>query len=99
MWKDIGEACEWEHPRIPSVRPLWDGRATEAVLEFLRTTRVGCIGAERIPPEDRGGSAMERREGQGPPRIYISFVLPFFFFLYGARLSSGWVVSLVFPYR
>ena len=31
---------------------LWDGKTTEAVLEFLRTTRVGSIGTERVPPEE-----------------------------------------------
>ena len=55
MWKEIGKACEWKHRRTPSVRFLWDGRATEAVLEFLRTTMVGCIGAERVPPKEGGG--------------------------------------------
>ena len=29
-----------------------DIRAAEAVLEFLGTTSVGCIGADRVPPED-----------------------------------------------
>ena len=67
MWKDIVEACEWEHPRTPSVRLLWDGRATEAVLEFLRTTRVRCMGTERVPPEDKG-EIREGEEGEpGPP--------------------------------
>ena len=44
----------WERPRAPSVRYLWEGKATDAVLEFLRTTRVGCVGLGRVPPEDRG---------------------------------------------
>ena len=50
-------------PTHPSVRLLWDVRAADAVLEILRTTRAGCIGAGRVPPEDRGRSARERREG------------------------------------
>ena len=66
LWKDVGEVCRRERPRAPSVRLLWDGRATDAVLEFLRTTRVGCIGTGRVPPED-----MEEVEGEkggpGPP--------------------------------
>ena len=67
MWKDVGEACEWEHPRTPSVRLLWDVRAADAVLEILRTTRVGCIGVSRFPPEERG-EEMEGEEGRpGPP--------------------------------
>ena len=34
LWKDNGEACEWEHLCAPSARLLSDGRAMEAVLEF-----------------------------------------------------------------
>lgn len=57
LWKDIRKACGWKHPRAPSVRWLWDARVTEAVLKFLRETRVGCIVA--IPRgEDGGGSEM-----------------------------------------
>ena len=55
LWKDAGEACEWKHPRAPSFRLLWGVRAAGAVLEFLRTTRAGCIGVGRVPPEDREG--------------------------------------------
>ena len=61
MWKEIGKACEWKQPRTASVRLLWDGWATEAVLEFLRTTRVGCIGTERVPSEEGEGEG-----GPGP---------------------------------
>ena len=63
----MGEACEWEHPRTPSVRLLWDVRAAGAVLEFLRTTRVGCIGVGRAPPEDRGEETDGEEGGPGPP--------------------------------
>ena len=36
-------------------------------MEFLRTTRVGCIGAERVPPEDRE-EVSDGEEGRpGPP--------------------------------
>ena len=45
---------EVEEAASPSVRYLWEGKATDAVLEFLRTTRVGCVGTGRVPPEDRG---------------------------------------------
>lgn len=68
MLKEIQKACEWKHPCTPSVRLLWDGRATDAVLEFLRTTRVGCIGTERVPPEEGEGEDSEGEEGGlGPP--------------------------------
>ena len=67
LWKDVGEACEWEHPRAPSVKLLWDVRAAGAVLEFLRTTRVGCIGVGRILPEGRGEETDGEEGGPGPP--------------------------------
>ena len=68
MWREIGKACEWKHPRTSSVRLLWDEWATEAVLEFLRTTRVGCVGTERVHPEEEEGDISEGEEGEpGPP--------------------------------
>ena len=69
LWKDVGEACEWEHPRTPSVRLLWDVRAAGAVLEFLRTTRVGCIGVGEVPrpPQERGEETDGEKGGPGAP--------------------------------
>ena len=66
-WKDVGGTCEWKHPRTPSVRLLWDVRAAGAVLEFLRTTRVGCISGERVPAEDRWDDTQGEEGGPGPP--------------------------------
>ena len=43
------------------------GKATDAVLEFLRTTRVGCVGLGRVPPEDRGEEERGEEGGPGPP--------------------------------
>ena len=41
MWRRIEAECEGD-PRIPSVRGLFqDPRATPAVLDFLRDTKVG----------------------------------------------------------
>ena len=65
--KEIGKACEWKRPRTPSVRLQWEMKATGAVLEFLRTTRVGCVGAGRVPPEDRGEDSEGEEGGPGPP--------------------------------
>ena len=65
--KGVGVACDWERPRAPSVRLLWDVRATDAVLGFLRTTRVGCRGTERVRPEDRGEASDREGGGPGPP--------------------------------
>ena len=67
LWKDIGKALRWKRPRAPSVRYLWEGKATDAVLEFLRTTRVGCRGLGRVPPEDRGEEVNGEEGGPGPP--------------------------------
>ena len=38
-----------EHPKAPSARKLWKGRAMEAVLAFLEDTRVRCISTRRKP--------------------------------------------------
>ena len=43
----VGKDCGWKHPRAPAVRKLWREEATEAVLKFLRDTRVGCWTASR----------------------------------------------------
>ena len=67
QWKDVGEAWRWERPRTPSVRLLCDVRAAGAVLEILRTTRIGCIGVGRVPPEDRGEDTYGEEGGPGPP--------------------------------
>ena len=67
LWKDAGEACRWERPRAPSVRHLWEAKAADAVLEFLRTTRVGCVGSGRVPPEDVGEEEEGEEGGLGPP--------------------------------
>ena len=61
------EALRWKRPRAPSVRHLWEGKATVAVLEFLRTTRVGCVGTGRVPPEDVGEDSEGGEGGTGPP--------------------------------
>ena len=37
MWKVVGKACRWRHPKAPSVRQLWKDKATEAVWAFLGT--------------------------------------------------------------
>ena len=64
LWKEVGKACRWKHPRAPSVRLLFrDERTTPAFLKFLRTTKVGrrvtlapqakeeLEGIELCPPE------------------------------------------------
>ena len=63
MRKEIGKAFEWKSPCAPTVRLLRDGRATKAVLEFLCTTRVGCSGVEKVPPEEDEGEDSDGEEG------------------------------------
>lgn len=54
LWKSVGKACEWKHPRAPAVRLLFrDERATPAVLQFLQDTKVGRM-ATRSPREEEG---------------------------------------------
>ena len=83
------------------MRYLWEGKATDAVLEFLRTTRVGCVGLGRVPPKDRGESESGEEGGLGPPWnvpfVCLSFLavgetgsvffsfLCFFLYLYSFR--------------
>lgn len=50
--------CRWRHPKAPAVRKLWKGSATEAVLEFLIDTRVGCWQTTRV-------RALTEAEGAG----------------------------------
>ena len=47
MWKEVGKALGWKKRRRKRVSDLfYREEATEAVLEFLRTTGVG-----KYPPE------------------------------------------------
>ena len=82
VWKDIGKACGWKHPRAFSVKWLWKERATEAVLGFLRDTRVGCMVTIRKPLEEEGGRiARMRRPDRARSRMYFP--------LFGRILGEG----------
>ena len=67
------KSIQRKHPRASSVKWLWKERATEAMLAFLGSTRVGCITTRRRPPEEGcegGGSGGEGEEdGLGPPQM------------------------------
>ena len=72
LWRDIGKAHGWKHPRGPSGKWLWKEKSTKAVLAFLGSTRVGCISARRTPPEEVDGADLgdEGEEGgPGPPVV------------------------------
>lgn len=62
QWKDVGYLSGWKHPRGPRMAlPLGDERATEAVLSFLRKTKLGQM--VTIPPPEA-----KRRKGKKAPR-------------------------------
>ena len=78
MWRRIERLCEWERPRTPSVRLMFeDVRAAPAVLSFLRDTRVGqmvSLGPRGEEGEEDGndsGREDDESEGEeggpGPP--------------------------------
>ena len=70
MWAKIGKvpACGWRHPKSPSAKHLWKDKATEAVLEFLKGTRVGClVTVRRLPREEEGEGKENEEDGPGPP--------------------------------
>ena len=69
--------CGWEHPRVPLVKWLWKEEATEAVLDFLQDTRVGCMVTVRRPLEDEGGYSDNEEGGPGPPQNVLFSVLSF----------------------
>ena len=81
LWRRVGKGCEWESPRAPAVRLLWDAMAVDAVVEFLESTRVGCSTMVRMLGlrEVEGlASGYEGEEGgPGPQGLHISFVLSF----------------------
>lgn len=73
LWRRTGKDCHWEHPRAPAVRWLWKEEATEAVLEDLEDTRVGCRMSSEIAMVDEGRDEQEvpgsegEEAGPGPP--------------------------------
>ena len=76
-----------EHPRTPALRWLWKEEATEAVLEFLESTRVGCRASAEAArlrvDEGRDGEEVSgrraRRTGQARPRMYFFCLFPLSF--------------------
>ena len=71
LWRRVGKDCGWKHLRAPSVRWLWRVDATEAVLEFLGDTNVGCrsSGVARVERDEAESVRQESEceEGPGPP--------------------------------
>ena len=75
LWRRIGEDCHWEHPRAPALRYLWKEEATEVVLEFLESTRVGRrmpaevagLRVDEVRGEEDAWSSEGSEGGPGPP--------------------------------
>ena len=69
MWAKIGKvpACGWRHPKSPSAKHLWRDKATEAVLESLKGTRVGCLVTVRRLPREEGKGEENEEDGPSPP--------------------------------
>ena len=78
--------CVWlETPKGPLGQAAVEEKATEAVLDLLRDTRVGCMVTTRRPPEEvvrRILTMGTRRTGRAHPRMHFPwfFPLPFVFF-------------------
>ena len=76
LWKEIGKAQGWKHLRAPWGKWLWK-KPTEAVLVFLKSTRVGCVGTRRKLPQEGEHSLYEEagagdaggEGGPGPPGV------------------------------
>ena len=71
------EGLQVEHLRAPSAKLLWKDKATEAatevVLDFLRSTRVGCLVTLRRPPEEEEGEESEGENGGPAPLKNVLF--------------------------
>ena len=71
LLEGVGKDCEWERPRAPAARPLWDVRAPEAVVGSLGATRVGFRAAARVIGPMEGADQSSEDEGKeggpGPP--------------------------------
>ena len=75
VYGELGKAHGRKHPRVPSGKWLSKDTSIEAVLVFLRSTRVGCISTRRKLLVERdevweaeAGTGDEREEGEsGPP--------------------------------
>ena len=73
MWRKVEKLCEWEGPRPPEVRLIFDDvRAAPAVLTFLRDTRIGKIVPQVLRRRREGESGRKvdkegEEDGPGPP--------------------------------
>ena len=52
----VREGMRAKTPKSPSVKWLWKEKATEAVLDLLRDTRVECVATRRKTPGGGSGA-------------------------------------------
>ena len=78
-----------EISECPSVRRMFDERATVAVIDFLRDTKVSCMVSLAPSAEEEGGEVSEREEGGPAPLKMYPFPLS----------SFSFVLSLIFLRR
>ena len=93
------EDVRWKHSRASSVKWSWKKKSMEAVLEFLRDTRVGCMVTMGKPQEEeleQGRGARARRAGRASPCNVPSFV--FFFRLFRCLFLSSFSLSFSFVF-
>lgn len=69
MWKGIGKAYGWKHPKAPSVKHLWKDRATDAVLEFLRDTQWVAWPLQEGSQERKRETTIMMRTGRAHLRL------------------------------
>ena len=68
LWERVSKYCEWGQERAPAVRLLWDVRPVDAVVEFLKSTMVGCRTATSVPgPWEVKGQASGDEDEEGGP--------------------------------
>ena len=93
----VGKSWEWKNLRTPSVRPLWEGRMTGAVLEFCERQGSGALERRECPQRRKSVRLLRvRREGQASLRLYFFLRLSNVPFSLMCNLSGA--VPFVFPY-
>ena len=72
MWKSVGKAREWKHPRAPPDRLLFqEEKAAPAVLDFLRESKVGRITLASL---EAGEKDMEEILVELRPRFVVFYL-------------------------
>ena len=86
----MGKDCEWERPRAPAVRLLWDVRAADAVVEVLGSTTVGCRAASRMLGRGRRRARLLGRKGKKGGWVPLRLYFLCFFLCQAGGGAGGW---------